>query len=136
MPCFPHGLSGIFISGGARIGKNVVIFQHVTIGSNTLIGSSKFGSPAICDDCYIGAGAKIIGNILVGRSTRIGANAVLTNDVPESSVIYTRATIRKRVENSDNRYFTYRNGKFFYFHDGRYVEASREEQERLKTVRK
>ena len=28
---FPHGLHGIFISNGAKIGKNAVIFQHVTI---------------------------------------------------------------------------------------------------------
>ena len=33
-PCVPHGWYGIFISNGAVIGKNVVIFQQVTIGSN------------------------------------------------------------------------------------------------------
>ena len=31
-PCFPHGMKSIFISGGARIGVNAVIFQQVTIG--------------------------------------------------------------------------------------------------------
>ena len=33
-PVFPHGPSGVFISQGAKIGKNCVIFQQVTIGSN------------------------------------------------------------------------------------------------------
>jgi serine O-acetyltransferase len=62
VPCFPHGISGIFISGGAKIGKNAVIFQHVTIGSNTLeSGGNKLGSPEIGDNVYIGAGAVIIG---------------------------------------------------------------------------
>jgi serine O-acetyltransferase len=61
VPCFPHGISGIFISEGAKIGKNVVILQQVTIGSNTLNGSNTFGSPEIGDNMYIGAGAKIIG---------------------------------------------------------------------------
>ncbi len=37
IPCFPHEFFGVFISGGTIIGKNVVIFQHVTIGSNTLM---------------------------------------------------------------------------------------------------
>ena len=39
-PTFPHGIKGILISGGARIGSNVVIFHQVTIGSNNL-GDAK-----------------------------------------------------------------------------------------------
>lgn len=35
-PYFPHELYGIFISNKAKIGRNVTIFQQVTIGSNTL----------------------------------------------------------------------------------------------------
>src|SRR5690554_3855970 len=61
IPHFPHGFSGIFISAGAKIGKECVIFHHVTIGSNTLPGSKGYGAPTIGDNCYIGAGAKIIG---------------------------------------------------------------------------
>ena len=60
-PTLPHGLSGIFISSGSRIGSNAVIFQQVTIGSITTIDSSHRGSPQIGDDCYIGAGAKVLG---------------------------------------------------------------------------
>src|SRR5689334_623088 len=76
-PCFPHGIYGVFISGGAVIGDNCVIFQHVTIGSNTLIDSKGLGAPVVGDNCYIGAGAKIIGNVRIGNSVRIGANAVV-----------------------------------------------------------
>lgn len=36
VPCFPHGIQGIFISNTAKLGKDVVIFQQVTIGSNNL----------------------------------------------------------------------------------------------------
>ena len=35
----PHGVSGIFITQSAVIGRNVVIFQQVTIGANTIKGS-------------------------------------------------------------------------------------------------
>ena len=44
---FPHGLYGIFISMGAEIGENCVIFQQVTIGSNTLKDSENIGSPKL-----------------------------------------------------------------------------------------
>lgn len=60
-PCFPHGVQGIFISNGAKLGRDVVIFQQVTIGSNTLPGSKCPGAPTIGDNVYIGAGAKIVG---------------------------------------------------------------------------
>lgn len=52
VPVFPHGMYGIFVSDGAEIGKNAVIFQQVTIGSNTLADSRKQGSPVIGDNVY------------------------------------------------------------------------------------
>ena len=87
VPDLPHGLSGIWISKNAKIGKNCTIFQQVTIGANTFKESSKFGSPTIGDNCYIGAGAKIIGNIIIGDNVKIGANAVVTEDIPSNSTV-------------------------------------------------
>ena len=49
----PHGVSGIFITKSAIIGRNVVIFQQVTIGANTLKDSRTYGAPTIGDDIYI-----------------------------------------------------------------------------------
>lgn len=86
-PYFPHGILGVFISNGAVIGKDVIIYQHVTIGSNSVPGSSGFGSPVIGDNVLIGAGAKIIGNCTIGNRVRIGANAVITTDVPDDCVV-------------------------------------------------
>lgn len=91
-PILPHGLFGIFISTNAKIGKDVVIFQHVTIGSNTLKGSNKIGSPSIGNNVYIGAGAKIIGNIHVGDNCRIGANCIVVKDVDENCTCVLRGT--------------------------------------------
>ena len=84
---FPHGLNGIFISNGAEIGDNCVIFHQVTIGSNNLEGSKRNGSPKIGNNVYIGAGAKIIGNVKVGDNVRIGANCVVSKDVEANSTI-------------------------------------------------
>lgn len=84
---FPHGLNGILISKGAKIGHGCTIFQQVTIGSNTLKGSKNIGSPIIGNNVYIGAGAKIIGGITIGNNVRIGANAVVVNDIPDNSTV-------------------------------------------------
>ncbi len=99
---FPHGTSGIFISGGAKIGMNCTVYQQVTIGSNMLIDSQKLGSPTIGDNCLIGAGAKIIGNINIGHNCRIGANAVVTQDVPDNSVVVMDSMRVIQKENLDN----------------------------------
>lgn len=88
LPILPHGLSGIFVSKDAKIGKGCVIFQQVTIGSNSLIDSKGCGAPVIGDYCYIGAGAKIIGNVHIGNNCRIGANAVVVKDIPDNSTVY------------------------------------------------
>ena len=87
VPVFPHGMYGIFVSDGAEIGKNAVIFQQVTIGSNTLADSRKQGSPVIGDNVYIGSGAKIIGNIRIGNNVRIGANCIVVEDIEDNSVV-------------------------------------------------
>lgn len=86
IPVFPHKYYGIFISNSAHIGKNVVIFHQVTIGSVMTKGSKNIGAPTIEDDVYIGCGAKIIGNVRVGHHARIGANATVSKDVPPNSV--------------------------------------------------
>ena len=104
----PHGLSGIFISSGAEIGDNCVIFQQVTIGSNTLIDSKKIGSPKIGNNVYIGAGAKIIGNVNIGDNVRIGANAVVVFDVPDNcTVVGEKSRIIENKEVKDNKYYSY-----------------------------
>ena len=105
-PIFPHGLHGVFISDSAVLGDNIVIFQQVTIGSNMIKGSNRFGSPTIEDNVYIGAGAKIIGKVFVGHNSRIGANCVVVKDIPSNSVVIIKGieTIQKN-EPLDNTYY-------------------------------
>jgi serine O-acetyltransferase len=124
VPCFPHGNKSIFISGGASIGRNAVIFQQVTIGSNTLPGSKGFGAPRIGDNCYIGAGAKVIGKVRIGNNVRIGANAVVYEDVPDDSVVLSgeQRTLTGR-KGMDNRFYSFR-GEWCYFDDGRWLPVN------------
>ncbi|MDD2848561.1 MAG: serine acetyltransferase [Desulfuromonadaceae bacterium] len=103
IPTLPHSLFGIFISDLSAIGRNCVIFHHVTIGSNTLQDSKGQGAPIIGDNCYIGVGAKIIGNIRIGNNVRIGANCVVTQDIPDDHTVVLplpRLIARNNMNNS------------------------------------
>lgn len=100
----PHGANGIFISRGAVIGSGCVIFQQVTIGSNTLSDSKHYGTPVIKDNVYIGAGAKIIGKCTVGNNCRIGANAVVTSDVPDNTTVVLGSIRFIKKDNSNNSF--------------------------------
>ncbi|HHT7186922.1 TPA: serine O-acetyltransferase [Bacillus cereus] len=76
----PHGGNGVIISINSEIGSNVVIFHQVTLG--TINPGDKV---VICDNAFIGAGAKVLGDIVVGQHSKIGANAVVLQDVPEQT---------------------------------------------------
>lgn len=116
-PCFPHGMKSIFVSGAATLGRDCVIFQQVTIGSNTLPDSKGFGAPTIGDRCYVGAGAKIVGRVLIGDDVRIGANAVVSRDVPSRSVVVPGEQVIYSRESLDNRFYSFR-GRWMYFSGG------------------
>lgn len=106
---FPHGLTGVFISSGASIGDNCVIFHQVTIGSNTLADSKSFGAPVIGNNVYIGCGAKIIGSVHVGDNVRIGANCVVTTDIPDNAtVVMHKPAIILHAEGRDNSFQKYK----------------------------
>jgi len=108
IPTFPHGFAGIFVSEGAKIGKNCVIFHQVTIGSNTLPGSAGQGFPTLGDNVYIGCGAKIIGNVHIGNNVRIGANCVVTRDVPDNAtVVLEKPRVIVRDAPQENRFISY-----------------------------
>ena len=124
-PCFPHGMRGIFISNEAVIGRNCVIFQQVTIGSNTVRDAQRSGSPTLGNDVYIGAGAKVIGGIDVADGCRIGANAVVYTDLEKESLAVSQPTRIIHRPGMDNRYFSQKtDGRWVYFDDGRYIEES------------
>ena len=76
-PILFHHLNGIIISHYARFGKNVTIFQQVTVTEGPNQTSATIG-----DNVVIGAGAKILGAVHIGDGAKIGANAVVVSDVP------------------------------------------------------
>lgn len=92
-----HGFATVIAA--KSIGKNAWINQQVTIGYK-----DDTASPIIGDNVSICAGAIILGDILVGNDSTIGANAVVTKNVPEKTVIIgSKAFIIKKTEKK----FTY-----------------------------
>lgn len=101
-PNLPHGIKGIFINDKSVIGKNVTIFQQVTIGAKDVVNGK---GPTIGDNVYIGAGAKIIGDINIGNNVKIGANAIVVDDVPEGATVVMnkpRIIIKRNDTNEEN----------------------------------
>ena len=125
-PCFPHGIKSIFVSGGAKFGKNCVIFQQVTVGSSTLPDSQNSGAPTIGNNVFIGAGAKVIGGIRIGDNVRIGANTIVYKDVPPNSVVLSgKQQTLTRDHTLDNRFYSF-HGKWVYYDDGNWISVSDE----------
>lgn len=75
-----HGL-GVVIGETTVIGRDVTIFQGVTLGGRGN-ETTKKRHPTICDGAMIAAGAKVLGPITIGKEAKVGANAVVLIDVP------------------------------------------------------
>lgn len=88
-----HG-TGVVIGETARIGRNVRIYQGVTLGArsfpldrtgNPIKGIDRH--PIVEDDVVVYAGATLLGRITIGRGSSIGGNVWLTHSVPPGSRI-------------------------------------------------
>jgi serine O-acetyltransferase len=79
-----HG-GGVVIGETSEIGDNVTIYQGVTLGGISMEREKRH--PSVGNDVVIGAGARILGPVNIGNRVRIGANAVVTEDIPEDSVV-------------------------------------------------
>lgn len=89
---FAHHARGCTIIA-AKIYKNVVIFQNVTIGTNMRYNKTSgewqnVGNPIICKNVVIADGAKVLGSIIIGENSVIGAGAIVTKDMPANNVAY------------------------------------------------
>ncbi len=91
-----HG-TGVVIGETCRIGRNVKIYQGVTLGALSPLdkeGNPKRGvkrHPDIEDDVIIYANATILGgNTVIGKGSVIGGNTWIVKSVPPGSLIYNK----------------------------------------------
>ncbi|MCL2834039.1 MAG: serine acetyltransferase [Treponema sp.] len=85
-----HG-TGVVIGETAVIGKNVKIYQGVTLGALSVKKeeAGRKRHPTIEDDVTIYANATILGGkTVIGRGSVIGGSAWITESVPAGSKIY------------------------------------------------
>jgi len=90
-----HG-TGIVIGETAVIGKNVKIYQGVTLGALTVSKdkASEKRHPTIEDDVVIYANATILGgNTVIGKRAVIGGNVWITNSIPAQSLVFHKSEI-------------------------------------------
>ena len=90
-----HGM-GIVIGETTVIGRNVKLYQGVTLGARfvekELTGVKRH--PTIEDNVIIYAGSTILGgDTVVGHDTVIGGNVWLTESVPPHSTVYHKPEI-------------------------------------------
>jgi serine O-acetyltransferase len=78
----PHPV-GIVIGPGVEVGPRAWIFQHATLGGSP----GREGMPRVGPDARIYPGAVLAGPIEVGANVVIGANAVVTVDVPDRTLV-------------------------------------------------
>ena len=86
-----HGM-GVVIGETSEIGDNVTIYHMVTLGGispsiNSDDQRNTKRHPTLRDNVVVGSGAQILGPVVVGKNAKIGANAVVTKDVDENSVM-------------------------------------------------
>jgi serine O-acetyltransferase len=79
-----HG-TGVVIGETAEIGKNVTLYQGVTLGGTGFATGKRH--PTVQDNVTIGSGAKLLGPITIGHGAKIGANSVVITDVPPNSTV-------------------------------------------------
>lgn len=89
-------VSDIVIGESAKIGRNCIIFNGVTIGAKS--SQESHIKPTIGDNVYIGTGAKIIGGITVGNNVTIGALTFCNKSIPDGSVAYGNPMIIKEKQ--------------------------------------
>lgn len=86
-----HG-TGVVIGETTVIGRNVRLYQAVTLGAKRFTqdesGALEKGAPRhpiLEDEVVVYAGATILGRITIGRGSSIGGNVWLTRSVPPGS---------------------------------------------------
>ena len=83
-----HG-TGIVIGQTSTIGKNVKLYQCVTLGALSLSNAQELRGvvrhPQVGNNVTIYAGASLLGAITIGDNVTIGSNVFLTEDVPSNT---------------------------------------------------
>jgi serine O-acetyltransferase len=79
-----HG-TGIVIGETAELGRNVTLYQGVTLGGTGKEKGKRH--PTIGNNVVVASGAKVLGSFMVGDNSKIGAGSVVLKAVPPNSTV-------------------------------------------------
>lgn len=99
-----HG-TGVVVGETTKIGKNVKLYQGVTLGALSVEKSLSHTKrhPTIEDDVIIYSQAVILGgNTIIGKNSIIGGNSWITQSVPANSIVSSKMEVKVR---STEKYF-------------------------------
>lgn len=98
-----HG-TGVVIGETCVIGKNVRIYQAVTLGAKRFevddtgrLQKEYARHPIVEDNVVIYAGATILGRITIGEGAVIGGNVWITQSVPANSAVLQSSATKSQV---------------------------------------
>lgn len=90
--CTIHGLGGVKIGDGVRIGCHTVIhsaYHHTERLDIPIWKQGTYGKPIVIeDDVWIGTHCTILGGVKIGAHSIIGAGSLVTRDIPPYAVAY------------------------------------------------
>ena len=76
-----HGGIGVVINSKAKIGRNCILAQNVTLAGK------DGGVPVLNDWCYIGANSVIMGGVTLCKNVFVGALYLVNKDVTENAIV-------------------------------------------------
>lgn len=79
-----HGM-GVVIGETSEIGRNVTLYQGVTLGGTGKQKGKRH--PTLGDHVVIGANATVLGNIKLGNNVKVGAGSVVVTSVPDNCTV-------------------------------------------------
>lgn len=88
--------TGVVIGETTVIGRNVKLYQGVTLGAKSFPANAREARnikrhPTIEDDVIIYANATILGDVTIGKGATIGGNSWVTEDVPPGKLVTFRS---------------------------------------------
>jgi serine O-acetyltransferase len=79
-----HG-AGVVIGETAEVGRDVTVYQGVTLGGTGKHGGKRH--PTVGDRVILGTHAQVLGPLVIGDDAKIGAGSIVVRDVPARSTV-------------------------------------------------
>lgn len=100
-----HG-TGTVIGETCIIGKNVRLYQGVTLGALSPRQGQKIKGikrhPTILDNVVIYAGATLLGDITIGENVVIGGGVFITEDIPSNTKVLLPKPVLNIIKKGEN----------------------------------